>query len=483
MSQPTKKTLANQDLQRCPRCNKAVYPMERISVAGDSYHRWCFMCENCKSTLNLDRYVIAGGTFLCKKCATMSPNTGGKEFSGNSKDTAPQQKEPQVLPKPPNQQQKEQQRVPQSSPLQPQQLDVKPVKQNQARSQSQSQLPLQQQSQSVSLAKDKNQAEGLPQSHSQSALHSNSQVQLQQQKEEAQPKPADKESATGTPTQQPPASTKITFAEFHELLLDEFKSQGTKKPEENLSKVQNITEKDMKEDKEKKGSEQTYPNPTSGYDVASNPNIPPVAKQPSTTSFESEWMFRMPPPLNFDEANDAMFQKIMELFQTEGSNGQPAHVLTDTRAWWLYRWITTQADPELAELRLAQVRKAWTLSFFHPFKNYHETEKLLTTSSEDAVAFRLSATMPGAFTVHIAQGSSPELVFRASVTKNGIPYQIVDYLKRQALPKNAPKPPPAPKIYCSDLLDFRQRILMDLFNIQRKVFETPSYVSGSATDK
>jgi hypothetical protein len=82
----------------------------------------------------------------------------------------------------------------------------------------------------------------------------------------------------------------------------------------------------------------------------------------------------------------------------------------------------------------------------------------------------------GAFTVHVSSKTFSELVFRASVTKNGIPYRIGDYLERQTLPKDEPKPPPKPMIYCVDLLDFQRKILIDLFNIQRKMYATAHYM-------
>ncbi|KAM6951129.1 LIM and SH3 domain protein 1-like [Aplochiton taeniatus] len=40
----------------CGRCNKAVYPTEKINCLDKNWHRGCFSCEVCKMTLNMKNY-------------------------------------------------------------------------------------------------------------------------------------------------------------------------------------------------------------------------------------------------------------------------------------------------------------------------------------------------------------------------------------------------------------------------------------------
>ena len=35
----------------CPACSKKVYPMEKMNIDGKSFHKGCFKCTHCKSTL------------------------------------------------------------------------------------------------------------------------------------------------------------------------------------------------------------------------------------------------------------------------------------------------------------------------------------------------------------------------------------------------------------------------------------------------
>ncbi|XP_077025664.1 F-actin-monooxygenase MICAL3 isoform X2 [Tamandua tetradactyla] len=52
----------------CYFCQKRVYVMERLSAEGKFFHRSCFKCEYCATTLRLSAYAydIEGGKFYCK---------------------------------------------------------------------------------------------------------------------------------------------------------------------------------------------------------------------------------------------------------------------------------------------------------------------------------------------------------------------------------------------------------------------------------
>nr|XP_045379950.1 F-actin-monooxygenase MICAL3 isoform X27 [Camelus bactrianus] len=52
----------------CYFCQKRVYVMERLSAEGKFFHRSCFKCEYCATTLRLSAYAydLEGGKFYCK---------------------------------------------------------------------------------------------------------------------------------------------------------------------------------------------------------------------------------------------------------------------------------------------------------------------------------------------------------------------------------------------------------------------------------
>ncbi|XP_059582510.1 F-actin-monooxygenase MICAL3 isoform X3 [Alligator mississippiensis] len=85
----------------CYFCRKRVYVMERLSAEGKFFHRSCFKCEYCATTLRLSSYAydIEDGKFYCKPhyCYRLSgyaqrkrPAVGplsGKDSKGSSQDT------------------------------------------------------------------------------------------------------------------------------------------------------------------------------------------------------------------------------------------------------------------------------------------------------------------------------------------------------------------------------------------------------------
>jgi len=52
--------------EACVVCTKTVYPMEKISIDGKNFHKGCFRCNHCKSTLKLGNFAALAGIFYCK---------------------------------------------------------------------------------------------------------------------------------------------------------------------------------------------------------------------------------------------------------------------------------------------------------------------------------------------------------------------------------------------------------------------------------
>ncbi|XP_050571431.1 F-actin-monooxygenase MICAL3 isoform X4 [Cygnus atratus] len=82
----------------CYFCHKRVYVMERLSAEGKFFHRSCFKCEYCATTLRLSSYAydIEDGKFYCKPhyCYRLSgyaqrkrPAVSGKDTKGPLQDT------------------------------------------------------------------------------------------------------------------------------------------------------------------------------------------------------------------------------------------------------------------------------------------------------------------------------------------------------------------------------------------------------------
>ncbi len=51
---------------KCGVCNKTVYAVEKLSPGnGKHYHKLCFKCSTCKSTLNLKNFKSHEGILYC----------------------------------------------------------------------------------------------------------------------------------------------------------------------------------------------------------------------------------------------------------------------------------------------------------------------------------------------------------------------------------------------------------------------------------
>ncbi|KAG6484625.1 hypothetical protein ZIOFF_053146 [Zingiber officinale] len=51
---------------KCASCNKTAYPLEKISVEGEIYHKTCFRCFHGGCTLTPSSYAALDGVLYCK---------------------------------------------------------------------------------------------------------------------------------------------------------------------------------------------------------------------------------------------------------------------------------------------------------------------------------------------------------------------------------------------------------------------------------
>ncbi|CAM8977818.1 unnamed protein product [Rhodiola kirilowii] len=52
--------------QKCRACEKTVYLVDQLTADNRVYHRACFRCHHCKSTLKLFNYNSFEGVLYCK---------------------------------------------------------------------------------------------------------------------------------------------------------------------------------------------------------------------------------------------------------------------------------------------------------------------------------------------------------------------------------------------------------------------------------
>ncbi|CAF0726861.1 unnamed protein product [Adineta ricciae] len=54
--------------EKCPRCQKTVYPAEQLLACSSTWHKACFKCKTCNSTLTLASYKDFSQDVYCKNC-------------------------------------------------------------------------------------------------------------------------------------------------------------------------------------------------------------------------------------------------------------------------------------------------------------------------------------------------------------------------------------------------------------------------------
>ena len=61
--------------KKCIVCEKTVFPMERIRVGDNDWHKWCFKCSVCKIKLDLRTFKDKDDVIYCVKCVPMPKAT------------------------------------------------------------------------------------------------------------------------------------------------------------------------------------------------------------------------------------------------------------------------------------------------------------------------------------------------------------------------------------------------------------------------
>nr|GLL25301.1 LIM domain-containing protein PLIM2c-like [Ipomoea trifida]GMC71051.1 LIM domain-containing protein PLIM2c-like [Ipomoea batatas]GMC90796.1 LIM domain-containing protein PLIM2c-like [Ipomoea batatas] len=51
---------------KCPACSKTVYPLEKVTMEGESYHKSCFKCSHGGCALTHATYAALNGVLYCK---------------------------------------------------------------------------------------------------------------------------------------------------------------------------------------------------------------------------------------------------------------------------------------------------------------------------------------------------------------------------------------------------------------------------------
>lgn len=59
---------------KCTACGKTAYPLESVTAQDKVYHKACFKCETCKTTLNLKNFKAFEGKIYCN---THTPKVKG----------------------------------------------------------------------------------------------------------------------------------------------------------------------------------------------------------------------------------------------------------------------------------------------------------------------------------------------------------------------------------------------------------------------
>ncbi|XP_050411136.1 cysteine and glycine-rich protein 1 [Patella vulgata] len=68
----------------CPRCGCAVYMAEKVIGAGQSYHKVCFRCGNCKKGLDSTTLAVHEGDIYCRACYGKKFGPKGYGFAGGA---------------------------------------------------------------------------------------------------------------------------------------------------------------------------------------------------------------------------------------------------------------------------------------------------------------------------------------------------------------------------------------------------------------
>eukprot|EP01114_Cavostelium_apophysatum_P010188 TRINITY_DN23670_c0_g1_i1.p3 TRINITY_DN23670_c0_g1~~TRINITY_DN23670_c0_g1_i1.p3 ORF type:complete len:126 (+),score=4.48 TRINITY_DN23670_c0_g1_i1:26-379(+) len=62
---------------KCGKCGKTAYPTEKVTALGKAWHKFCFKCAECGSTIELGKELGHEGMPYCKRCHQSKFGIGG----------------------------------------------------------------------------------------------------------------------------------------------------------------------------------------------------------------------------------------------------------------------------------------------------------------------------------------------------------------------------------------------------------------------
>ncbi|XVE64872.1 hypothetical protein DITRI_Ditri07aG0136500 [Diplodiscus trichospermus] len=102
---------------KCGVCNKTAYPLEKVTVEGEIYHKSCFRCSHGGCFLTTSSYAALDGFLYCKhhfaqlfkekgsysyltKTSSLKKNSSGGLLEGKSESESESESKPEDEPKP-----------------------------------------------------------------------------------------------------------------------------------------------------------------------------------------------------------------------------------------------------------------------------------------------------------------------------------------------------------------------------------------------
>eukprot|EP00027_Filamoeba_sp_ATCC50430_P015645 CAMPEP_0168564062 /NCGR_PEP_ID=MMETSP0413-20121227/13027_1 /TAXON_ID=136452 /ORGANISM="Filamoeba nolandi, Strain NC-AS-23-1" /LENGTH=132 /DNA_ID=CAMNT_0008595673 /DNA_START=46 /DNA_END=444 /DNA_ORIENTATION=+ len=70
-------------MDKCGRCGKTVYPTEKVTAIGKSWHKACFRCKTCSTAIQLGTEQQHEGEIYCKRCHGANFGIGGYGYGGS----------------------------------------------------------------------------------------------------------------------------------------------------------------------------------------------------------------------------------------------------------------------------------------------------------------------------------------------------------------------------------------------------------------
>jgi cysteine/glycine-rich protein len=75
---------------KCKRCDKNVYRVDKMEYEGDVFHKACFKCLTCDQRVALERVAMSGGNLYCKSCFSKDFIGSGGQYSASEGKSAVQ---------------------------------------------------------------------------------------------------------------------------------------------------------------------------------------------------------------------------------------------------------------------------------------------------------------------------------------------------------------------------------------------------------